>query len=426
MISVNIELTLWTLLPLPVLSISIYIVSNIINKKSAIIQKQLAVLNSQAQEVYSGIRVIKSYVKEKQFISYFDKESEDFKDKSLELARVNALFFPLMVLLISVSTLLTLYVGGMQIKNGVISPGNIAEFIIYVGMLTWPITALGWIASLVQQASASQERINEFMEVTPDIEESPDGKQLAESANVKFENVSFTYPETNVDALKNVSFELLKGEKLAIVGKTASGKSTIAELLIRMYDVNEGAISIGEENIKNLSLSSLRTKIAYVPQDVFLFSDSISENIQFGLDHEVSQEEVEAAAKLSAIHSDIKQLPEAYKTMVGERGVTLSGGQKQRISLARALIKNPDIILLDDCLSAVDANTENQIVNSLNTTLKGKTTIIITHRIHAQMKYDKVIILEEGRIVESGSPHELNKEGTYFYDLVNHDIRETT
>lgn len=425
MISVNLELTLWTLLPLPVLSISIYIVSNIINKKSAIIQKQLSVLNSQAQEVYSGIRVIKSYVKENQFISYFDKESEDFKNKSLELARVNALFFPLMILLISVSTLLTLYVGGLQIKNGVISPGNIAEFIIYVGMLTWPITALGWIASLVQQASASQERINEFMNVVPDIKESTNGKQMSGNSTVKFENVSFTYPETNVEALKNISFEINKGEKLAIVGKTASGKSTIAELLIRMYDVKEGAITVGDENLKDLSLSSLRTKIAYVPQDVFLFSDTISENIQFGLENEVSQEKVENAAKLSAIHEDIKDLPESYKTLVGERGVTLSGGQKQRISLARAIIKNPDIILLDDCLSAVDAATENKIVNSLNTTLKGKTTIVITHRIHAQMKYDKVIILEEGRIVEAGSPQQLNKPGTYFHELVNHEIRET-
>ncbi len=424
MISVNIELTLWTLLPLPVLSISIYIVSNIINKKSAIIQKQLSVLNSQAQEVYSGIRVIKSYVKEKQFVSYFDKESNDFKAKSLELARVNALFYPLMILLISVSTLLTLYIGGVQIKNGVISPGNIAEFIIYVGMLTWPITALGWIASLVQQASASQERINEFMDVKPEIKESLDAKLLTDISHIKFDNVSFTYPETNIEALKNISFELKKGEKLAIVGKTASGKSTIAELLVRMYDINSGKITLGGESIDEVSLSSLRKKIAYVPQDVFLFSDTISENIQFGLENEVSSEEVENAAILSAIHSDINGLPESYQTLVGERGVTLSGGQKQRISLARALIKNPDIILLDDCLSAVDASTENEIVNSLNTTLKGKTTIVITHRIHAQMKYDKVIILENGTIIESGSPSELNKPGTQFYDLVNFDINQ--
>ncbi len=422
MLSVNVELTLWTLLPLPILSVSIYVVSNIINKKSAIIQKQLAVLNSQAQEVYSGIRVIKSYVKEHQFLHYFDDESEDFKSKSLELARVNALFFPLMILLISVSTLLTLYIGGIQIQKGVISPGNIAEFIIYVGMLTWPITALGWIASLVQQASASQERINEFMMVQPEIKEEKNAEELNNKFSVVFNKVSFTYPETNVQALKDVSFTLEKGEKLAIVGKTASGKSTIAELLVRMYDVDTGSIIIGDKDIKRISLSSLRRSIAYVPQDVFLFSDTISENIQFGLDHKVEQKDIEHSAKLAAIHDDILKLPNGYETLVGERGVTLSGGQKQRISLARALIKNPNIILLDDCLSAVDATTENEIVHSLNTTLAGKTTIVITHRIHAQMQYDKVIILEEGEIIEAGKPSDLNKPGTAFYELANREL----
>lgn len=421
MLSVNVELTLWTLLPLPILSISIYIVSNIINKKSAVIQKQLATLNSQAQEVYSGIRVIKAYVKENQFVKYFDKESEDFKSKSLELARVNAMFYPLMILLISISTLITLYIGGIQVKNGVISPGNIAEFVIYVGMLTWPITALGWIASLVQQASASQERINEFMNVEAEIKEDEKAITQLGSFEISFRNVSFTYPETNVEALKRVSFDLKEGEKLAIVGRTASGKSTIAELLVRMYDINSGAIKVGGHDIKTISLSALRKKIAYVPQDVFLFSDTISENIQFGLDHEISQSEVEKAATLSAIHNDISGLPKAYETMVGERGVTLSGGQKQRISLARALVKDPDIILLDDCLSAVDASTESQIVNSLNTTLKGKTTIIITHRIHAQMNYDKVLILENGEILEYGTPSELNHQGTAFYEMIHQE-----
>ncbi len=421
MLSVNLELTLWTLLPLPVLSISIYIVSNIINKKSAIIQKQLATLNSQAQEVYSGIRVIKSYVMENKFVSYFDKESEDFKSKSLELARVNSLFFPLMILLISVSTLLTLYVGGVQVKNGVISPGNIAEFIIYVGMLTWPITALGWIASLVQQASASQERINEFMNIKPEIKDDSSEYMSLDNFRIEFKDVNFTYPETKVHALKNVSFSLNQGEKLAIVGRTASGKSTIAELLVRMYDVDNGEITIGDKNLKSLSLAELRRKIAYVPQDVFLFSDTINENIQFGLSEQVDSETVINSAKLSAIHKDISNLPNEYQTLVGERGVTLSGGQKQRISLARALIKNPEIILLDDCLSAVDASTENQIVTSLNTTLKGKTTIVITHRIHAQMNYDKILILEEGGILEYGTPKELNIPGTAYHELINQE-----
>ncbi len=424
MLSVNVELTLYTLLPLPVLSISIYIVSNIINKKSAVIQKQLSTLNSQAQEVYSGIRVIKSYVKEKQFVKYFDKESEDFKSKSLELARVNALFFPLMILLIAVSTVLTLYIGGIQVDKGIISPGNIAEFIIYVGMLTWPITALGWIASLVQQASASQERINEFMVVKPEITDVPSKEMLVATYDISFKDVEFTYPETNVHALKNVSFNVKQGEKLAIVGRTASGKSTIAELLVRMYDVDAGSISIGGHDVRKISLSELRKKIAYVPQDVFLFSDTISENIQFGLSKQVEQEVVSEAARLSAIHEDIKGLPKGYQTLVGERGVTLSGGQKQRISLARALIKDPEIILLDDCLSAVDATTENKIVTSLNTTLQGKTTIVITHRIHAQMNYDRVIILENGEVIEDGSPDELNKPGTSYFDLITKDYNE--
>ena len=424
MLSVNVELTLYTLLPLPVLSVSIYIVSNIINKKSAVIQKQLSTLNSQAQEVYSGIRVIKSYVKEKQFVKYFDKESEDFKSKSLELARVNALFFPLMILLIAVSTVLTLYIGGIQVDKGIISPGNIAEFIIYVGMLTWPITALGWIASLVQQASASQERINEFMVVKPEITDVPSKEMLVATYDISFKDVEFTYPETNVHALKNVSFNVKQGEKLAIVGRTASGKSTIAELLVRMYDVDAGSISIGGHDVRKISLSELRKKIAYVPQDVFLFSDTISENIQFGLSKQVEQEVVSEAARLSAIHEDIKGLPKGYQTLVGERGVTLSGGQKQRISLARALIKDPEIILLDDCLSAVDATTENKIVTSLNTTLQGKTTIVITHRIHAQMNYDRVIILENGEVIEDGSPDELNKPGTSYFDLITKDYNE--
>lgn len=416
MLSVNVELTLYSLLPLPVLSISIYIVSNIINKKSAIIQKQLSVINSTAQEVYSGIRVIKSYVKENQFVQYFTDESNDFKSKSLKLARVNALFFPLMILLISISTLIVLYVGGTQVANSIISPGNIAEFIIYIGMLTWPITALGWIASLVQQASASQERINEFMLVEPSILDSQEPK-IPLSWDIEFENVSFTYPETKTLALDNVSFKLNDGAKMAIMGRTASGKSTIAELLVRMYDIDSGAIRIGGIDIKDISLENLRKKLAYVPQDVFLFSDTIADNINFGLTQEKPLDTIKKYASFASIHKDIMELPKQYETLVGERGVTLSGGQKQRISLARALIKNPSCIVLDDCLSAVDATTENNIVKHFNTSLANKTTLVITHRVHSQMDYDKILVLEKGKIAEFGTHNELIKNKSLYFDM---------
>lgn len=417
MLSVNVELTLYSLLPLPVLSVSIYIVSNIINKKSAIIQKQLSVINSTAQEVYSGIRVIKSYVKEDQFVNYFTDESNDFKAKSLQLARVNALFFPLMVLLISVSTLIVLYVGGIQVANSIISPGNIAEFIIYIGMLTWPITALGWIASLVQQASASQERINEFMTVIPSIEDSSKPK-IPTSWDIEFIDVSFTYPETKTLALDHVSFRLEDGKKMAIMGRTASGKSTIAELLVRMYDVDSGEIRIGGIDIKDISLELLRSKIAYVPQDVFLFSDTIADNISFGLTDDQPLDKIKEYAAYASIHDDIMDLPKQYDTLVGERGVTLSGGQKQRISLARALIKNPSFILLDDCLSAVDATTENNIVQHFNSSLANRTTFVITHRVHSQMNYDKVLVLDKGRIAEFGTHENLLANKSLYYDMV--------
>ena len=424
MVSVNLTLTLYTLIPLPILSISIYIVSNIINKRSAIIQKQLSVLNSQAQEVYSGIRVIKSYVKESMFGKYFSIESEDYKIKSLRLARVNALFFPLMVLLISMSTLLTLYIGGIQVQKGIISPGNIAEFIIYVSMLTWPITALGWIASLVQQASASQERINEFMNIESDLKQPSLPKSIT-NFDIEFRRVSFTYPETGTMALSDVSFKVSEGEKLAIIGKTASGKSTIAELLLRMYDIDSGKILIGGVDICDFELADLRQKFAYVPQDVFLFSDTIADNIKFGLKNDVDLEIVKEYASYSAIHEDIDDLPKSYETLVGERGVTLSGGQKQRIALARALIKMPHMIILDDCLSAVDANTENQIVNYFNSALKGKTTLIITHRVHAQMNYNKVLVLEDGRLIEFGNHEDLMKNLGFYYDLVTNQTSES-
>ena len=413
MLNVSVELTFYCLLPLPFLSLSIYYVSSLINKKSEEIQIQLATLNSTSQEVYSGIRVVKSYVQEIPMVRFFAIQSDVYKDKSLELAKVNAMFFPLMLLLIGASTILVVYVGGIQVVSGKITPGNIAEFVIYVNMLTWPVTAIGWIASIIQQAAASQKRINEFLQTQPEIINGATDSTSLEG-HICFDNVTFTYPDTGITALREVSFKLQPGQRMAIVGKTGSGKTTIADLLLRMYDVSSGEIFVDHKNIQQHDLTKLRKKIGYVPQDVFLFSNTIAQNVAFGK-RNATPEEIEMFTKYAAIHDDIKELPEQFETMVGERGVTLSGGQKQRISIARALIKEPDIVILDDCLSAVDTNTEQQILGYLNNTIADKTTIIITHRIYSLLQFDKIIVLEDGKISESGTHQELlNLKGYYF------------
>jgi ATP-binding cassette, subfamily B, multidrug efflux pump len=423
MIKVNPMLTFYSLMPLPILIIVIYIVSAAINRRSERIQQQLSILTSTAQETYSGIRVVKSYVQEKAMLGHFTDQSNEYMRKSMRLAQVDNAFFPVMLMLVGTCTIITVYVGGLQVVDGSISPGNIAEFVIYINMLTWPVTSIGWIASLTQQASASQKRINEFLKDNSIVANLNDPIGKIEG-NIQFKNVTFEYPDTGIKALKNINFEIKKGEKLAILGKTGSGKTTIAELLLRMYDVQNGEILIDNKNMNTLDFNNLRKQIGYVPQDVFLFSDSVEGNIAFGK-KESTLDEVKSFAKYASVYNDIIELKEGFETIVGERGVTLSGGQKQRISIARALIKKPTIVILDDCLSAVDTKTEQQIVNYLDANLKNKTTIIITHRINTSLKFDNIIVLDEGEIIESGTHEQLIKNQGYYYDLFEKEALET-
>lgn len=424
MVNVSWSLTLYCLLPLPLLSISIYYVSDLINRKSEVIQRQLASLNSTAQEVYSGIRVVKSYVQENAMVRFFAEQSEDYRDKSLSMAQVNALFNPLMMLLIGASTVLTVYIGGIQVVRGTITAGNIAEFVIYVNMLTWPVTAIGWIASIMQQAAASQKRINEFLKTQPSIL-NPVVDPGPLRGEIVFDNVSFAYPDTGIKALQEVSFRLNPGQKMAIIGKTGAGKSTIADLLVRMYDVSSGEIRIDGRDIRKHDLANLRERIGYVPQDIFLFSDTIANNIAFGR-RDADRTEIEDFARHAAVYDDIKDLSEGFDTLVGERGVTLSGGQKQRVSIARALIKHPDIIILDDCLSAVDTNTEKQILGYFSGSLADKTAIIITHRIYSLLQFDQIVVLEDGHIAAAGTHEELLQQGGYYADLYEKQTAEET
>lgn len=413
MYSVSPLLTLYTILPLPILSYCIFKLSSAINKKSTIFQQYLSKVSSFSQEIFSGIRVIKAYSLENQHQNNMVALADESKKKSLDLAKVQSLFGPLMIALIGISNLVVIYFGGVMYINGTIqSIGTIAEFILYVNMLTWPVASLGWVSSMVQEAEASQKRLNEFLKIEPEIKNNNQNPSDIQGS-ISFENVSYTYEDTNIEALKNVTFTVKKGETLAILGKTGSGKSTILSLISRLYDVTQGKIAIDQHEISTLNLNDLRNNIGIVPQDAFLFSDTIKNNIKFG-NQNATDEEVVKAAQNAVVHDNIIAFNKQYDTVLGERGITLSGGQKQRVSIARAIIKNPAILLFDDCLSAVDTETEETILNNLFEICKDKTTIIVSHRVSSAKNADKIIILEDGKIIQQGSHNQLiNQEGYY-------------
>ncbi|HSF54163.1 MAG TPA: ABC transporter ATP-binding protein [Algoriphagus sp.] len=412
MISVNPELTLYSLLPLPILSVSIYFVNNMINERSEKIQRSLSELSTFVQEAFSGIRVLKAFVREEDSAREFTIASEEYKHKSIELTRVNALFFPLIMALVGISTIITVYVGGIMVIDGEIGYGVIAEFILYVNILTWPVTSLGWVTSIVQRAAASQTRINEFLDIQNDLV-STENLEADIQGEIQVKNLTFVYPESGIKALDQVSFEIKAGQTLGIIGTTGSGKSTIANLLMRMYDPSSGEILIDGKDIRRYNISGLRRQIGFVPQDVFLFSDTISNNIAFGLDH-ADQPSIERAAKDADVYQNIIDFPKGFETMLGERGITLSGGQKQRVSIARAIAKEPKILILDDCLSAVDTKTENSILTALKRIMENRTSVIISHRVSSAKLADHIIVLDDGKIIERGDHESLmNQKGVY-------------
>lgn len=409
MVNINAELSLYILLPLPVLSVTIYYVSRLINIKSERVQKQLSKLFSLSQETFAGIRVIKAYNKSNSTIKNFNQEAKNYRSIAMSLVTTESLFYPVILFLPVLSTLITIYVGGLEVIKGTISYGNIGEFVIYINLLTWPVASLGWVTSLIQRAVASQKRINEFLLTQPKIQNHTQ-EPINIKGSIEFKNVQFTYPESGVQALKNISFKVKPGEKLAIVGKTGSGKSTIVQLLNRLYDNSSGEILIDNCPIQNINLNDLRSQTGCVPQDVFLFSDTVGNNISFGTfgnNGKSNQEDIKWAAKQAVVHETIKQFTEGYDTVVGERGVTLSGGQKQRVSIARAILKNPKILIFDDCLSAVDTETEEKILKNLTQLMSNKTTIIVSHRISSIQDADHIIMVENGKIIEEGKHEEL-------------------
>jgi len=422
MLTVNVRLTLFSVLPLPILALTIYYVNNIINFRSEKIQQRLSSLSGFVQENFSGIRVIKSYVREDSVRESFANESENYKTHSMALVKVQALFYPLVLLLVGLSNIIVMYIGGVEVMKGNITPGNIAEFIVYLNMLTFPVMALGWVTSLIQRAAASQKRINEFLDEQPDIV-SPVAAPISIHGQICFENVSFIYPDTGIQALKNVSFTAESGQMVAIIGRTGSGKTTIANLVMRMYDCTGGQIYIDNVPVNELNLESYRSQVGFVPQEVFLFSDTIANNIAFSADVH-KQHKIEQAAKDAAVYDNIMELEQGFETLIGERGVTLSGGQKQRVSIARAIFRHPQVLIFDDCLSAVDTRTEEEILRNLGGLMKGKTSLIIAHRISTIKNADKILVMDQGQIVEQGTHETLMARKQVYFELYEKQLLE--
>ena len=422
MAKVNVTLMWYVLLPLPILSLSIYYVNSIVMKKSEEIQAGLSSISTLAQEAFSGIRVLKSFVRENHSGQQFAEASANYRKKSLDLVKVDSLFTPLISLLVGFSTLLVVYIGSKEVMAGEITVGNITEFIMYVFMLTWPVTALGWTSSQIQRAAASQKRINEFLQAHSELEM---GQQISKpiSGNWEFKNVSFTYPGSDREILKQITFEIKSGESVALLGTTGSGKSSLAQLMARFYDPSSGDLLLDGVSLKDWDIKHVRKALAYVPQDVFLFSTTISENISFGQDG-MSTEQIMQAAKMADVYENIMEFPGQFETILGERGVTLSGGQKQRVSIARALAKNPSMLILDDCLSAVDTHTEHKILNNLKKIMVGKTSLIISHRVSSVKLANRIMVLQDGQIVETGNHAQLMKRKGYYYELYQNQLNE--
>lgn len=436
MFSVSVKLTLCVLAPLPILAVSIYYVNSITFARSTAIQQQLSRMTTFVQEVFSGIRVIKSFSAAPGVRQHFSEEVQAYRDRAMSQVRVEAFFFPLILLLIGLSTLLTLYVGGREVIAGRLSPGVIAEFFIYVNLLSWPFASLGWTSSLIQRAAASQARINELLDQEPEVVSTINDPILVKG-KIEFRNVSFTYPDTGIHALKHISFDLKAGESLGIIGRTGSGKSTISRLLLRDYDVTDGQIIIDGKDIRALDLSSYRSQVGYVPQDDFLFAETIAHNILFSshavarfIDPRSENEKrerdalLEWAAGKADVHKDIKDFPKGFETFVGERGITLSGGQKQRVAIARAIVTDPRILLLDDCFSAIDTNTEAQILQNLSEVMRGRTSVIISHRVSTVKNASHIIVLDAGEIMEEGSHEELMEKQGYYHMLYRKQLVE--
>ena len=423
MLSVNVQLTLIVLTPLPLLSVTIYIVSNKLNKRSEEIQQQMAGLSTFTQEAFSGMRVLKAFVREEYFIGKMEKRSQSYKTHALKLAMLQSTFFPTIILLIGLSTLLTVYFGGLlSINNSDFTAGNIAEFMLYLGMLTWPVTSIGWVTSIIQSAAASEKRINEFLNTKTDITFDENNK-VEIKGNIEFKNVSLVYPESGIKALDNVSFTICAGETVAVVGDTGAGKSSLAALLCRNYDPTSGEIFIEGEKLTMINLHYFREQLGYVPQDAFLFSNTIRQNLLFGKE-DATEDEIIAATKNAAVYDNIKGFKEGFDTVLGERGITISGGQKQRLTIARALIKNPKLLILDDSLSAVDTDTENIILNSLKKLMIDRTSVIISHRISSVKLASKILVLHEGKLVEQGSHKELVALKGYYFAIYEKQHKE--